>query len=367
MKVIEHPKDRIYRCTGAGNGGGGCNAVLQVDESDLRYWPGNSSDSWGGSESAVMFKCVCCGAVTDIPIADWPHLKSLVLDSEDEPLLYRRYYENDEWEEVVRDWQPQVPEGWKLAGKWDTDDGPTAYFIRAYEPIKAAAQADYETRIRSTPASQPRQSGEPVAWQYRVMHDTEDRWWAWHGTDESHYNKIIAEGNPKVEARSLYTHPSPVVASPTHRHKKRGGTYTLIAKGRMQAEHWYQMLGQTPGDASVDNREVAIYRSTDDGSYWVRPIEEFEDGRFEKLDTNTEPWKPTTEWPVKGDWMKFLGRNGYNHELTNAKSIFTVGQSYEVESCEVGNWSHSIRFVGISGGFNGVMFERVAPPTKNGD
>jgi hypothetical protein len=31
-------------------------------------------------------------------------------------------------------------------------------------------------------------------------------------------------------------------------------------------------------------REVAIYRSVDDGSLWVRPREEFEDGRFAALD-----------------------------------------------------------------------------------
>jgi hypothetical protein len=63
----------------------------------------------------------------------------------------------------------------------------------------------------------------------------------------------------------------------THRHKKRGTEYVLIGIGKMQSEKWYP----------VDMREVAIYRSaTDPTEIWVRPREEFEDGRFEALSQN---------------------------------------------------------------------------------
>jgi hypothetical protein len=75
------------------------------------------------------------------------------------------------------------------------------------------------------------------------------------------------------------------MATPTHRHKKRGTEYVLIGIGKMQAEHWRDMTDWSGGPIpEVDMREVAIYRSaTDPTEIWVRPREEFEDGRFEVL------------------------------------------------------------------------------------
>lgn len=73
-------------------------------------------------------------------------------------------------------------------------------------------------------------------------------------------------------------------------------------------------------------------------------------------------------FPWKGDRMRFLGKNGYGRELAEAMKLFEVGKVYEVADCSVGDWSHSVAFVGVPGRFNGVMFETVADgePSERG-
>lgn len=55
------------------------------------------------------------------------------------------------------------------------------------------------------------------------------------------------------------------------RHVKRGSTYTVIAHGKIQTDRPLR-----------DYAEVTVYRG-DDGLFWVRPIDEMEDGRFEPV------------------------------------------------------------------------------------
>lgn len=76
-----------------------------------------------------------------------------------------------------------------------------------------------------------------------------------------------------------------VLVPKTHRHKYTGTEYVLIGYGRMQAEDWTDLRHYIDNPLrQVDMREVAIYRSaTDTNKIWVRPREEFEDGRFEAL------------------------------------------------------------------------------------
>lgn len=77
MKVLEPGKfgenwTIQHRCTGWGNGGGGCEALLEIEKSDLRYFRGVPGDSWGSRDPAVTFKCPCCSTLTDLGLNDWP-------------------------------------------------------------------------------------------------------------------------------------------------------------------------------------------------------------------------------------------------------------------------------------------------------
>lgn len=65
-------------------------------------------------------------------------------------------------------------------------------------------------------------------------------------------------------------------------------------------------------------------------------------------------------WPWKGDKMRFLGKNGHDYEREEALKAFEIGAEYEVADCEVGDWNHTVSFVGKPGRWNGVMFEIVA-------
>lgn len=72
-----------------------------------------------------------------------------------------------------------------------------------------------------------------------------------------------------------------------YRHKKRGTTYELLGFAKMQSENWmdkppYPHGWYGPDPEKVDMQEVAVYVSTNEPKeMWVRPRDEFEDGRFE--------------------------------------------------------------------------------------
>jgi hypothetical protein len=74
MKVIEpgntNPVIGQFRCSGNGNGGDGCKALLEVEKDDLRCYTGSSSPY--GSPEAVCFRCPTCGEITDLARSYWP-------------------------------------------------------------------------------------------------------------------------------------------------------------------------------------------------------------------------------------------------------------------------------------------------------
>lgn len=77
MKIIEPGKVEEkwtirHRCTAWGNGGKGCEALLEVDYEDLRFYHGSGQQDRTFRDPAVCFKCPCCGRLTDIGVNDWP-------------------------------------------------------------------------------------------------------------------------------------------------------------------------------------------------------------------------------------------------------------------------------------------------------
>jgi len=71
--------------------------------------------------------------------------------------------------------------------------------------------------------------------------------------------------------------PEPVAWQPTHRHIKRGSTYSAIGPALLQASA-----------PCVEPDEMMVYRA-ESGELWVRPLAEFTDGRFEALTTPPAP------------------------------------------------------------------------------
>ena len=75
MKVLKKGRpqkgcSKEFKCTGSGNGGGGCGAKLLVSKDDL--YTTHSYDYGGGHDTFTTFKCPDCGVETDVKgYGDW--------------------------------------------------------------------------------------------------------------------------------------------------------------------------------------------------------------------------------------------------------------------------------------------------------
>ena len=80
-----------------------------------------------------------------------------------------------------------------------------------------------------------------------------------------------ARGGGDIEpwVRDILSDALAMPATERVQHVKRGSTYRVIGRGKVQTD--------TP---LSDYAEVVIYQGEADDLFWVRPVSEFEDGRF---------------------------------------------------------------------------------------
>jgi hypothetical protein len=163
------------------------------------------------------------------------------------------------------------------------------------ETAKAAAQADFNARILSCLAAlEPiaEAVAQPFLWAIRDVRDGNPHFDECCVSADPSDLEFQIEGDESLEVIPLYASqlsPKPeAVSDATHRHVRRGTEYTLLGIGKMQTQDWYEQGHDIMNRLvyeTADMAEVAIYRSVKDGSLWVRPKDEFEDGRFAALST----------------------------------------------------------------------------------
>jgi hypothetical protein len=91
---------------------------------------------------------------------------------------------------------------------------------------------------------------------------------------------LPAHGAPQSSAPETEAAHSAGVWQPTHRHVKRGTLYELLGLGMLQIE---------PGASPLqDYDRLAVYWD-EKGGLWLRPADEFFDGRFEEIPTPSLP------------------------------------------------------------------------------
>ena len=72
MKILKKgtPWSIECKCTGYGNGGGGCSSLLLIEDEDI--YQTSSTDITGFTECYYTFKCPICGTETEIDKARVP-------------------------------------------------------------------------------------------------------------------------------------------------------------------------------------------------------------------------------------------------------------------------------------------------------
>lgn len=106
----------------------------------------------------------------------------------------------------------------------------------------------------------------------------------------SYHSREIAKAVIELGKNENFDPKEEILSFEIFEHQKNHNQYHLLGYAKMQSGKWkeqqkiiYPDLQKEGHYKSVDMKEVAVYISANDGSLWVRPREEFEDGRFKKV------------------------------------------------------------------------------------
>lgn len=91
MKVIKRGegwKEEIV-CTGNGNGGGGCQSVLEIDENDIYIT--RNTDITGVTDTYYTVCCPLCGAETDLNSISIPNRITVLASANKKEKILTRY------------------------------------------------------------------------------------------------------------------------------------------------------------------------------------------------------------------------------------------------------------------------------------
>lgn len=96
----------------------------------------------------------------------------------------------------------------------------------------------------------------------------------WDGWSDEEIKSRVEPGmySSVIAARMVWVKYNMAEQLPRWRHVKGGGVYEELARGHLQIS-----------DTEWDEKPCVVYRSVTSGSVWVRPSDEFEDGRFERV------------------------------------------------------------------------------------
>ena len=117
MKILREGRQQTgwakeYKCTGHGNNGGGCGAMLLVEQPDLFHTYRSCIDE---TEVFVTFRCPECGVLTDIK--DYPTSRDLPSRNEwekkngqfEKGWLAKQFAENAKRVAELPDWMKSTP------------------------------------------------------------------------------------------------------------------------------------------------------------------------------------------------------------------------------------------------------------------